>query len=201
MKAKVMANIQLDKLVIASGNKKKRAEIESILSNLGIDVVPANQTVFVDVIEDADSFAGNAKKKADAFKAANGCAALADDSGLCVAALNDAPGVYSARFAGEHASDDENNTKLLHELQGIQDRTAYFICALHLALPDGSEITVEGRVEGLIVERQTGDTGFGYDPLFFSPELDKTFAQASPQEKASVSHRGRALRLLQKKLS
>ena len=200
MKAKVMANIQLDKLVIASGNKKKRAEIEAILSNLGIEVVPAEQTVFVNVIEDADSFAGNAKKKADAFKAANGCAALADDSGLCVTALNDAPGVYSARFAGEHASDDENNTKLLHDLQGIQDRSAYFICALHLALPDDSEITAEGRVEGLIVEAQTGDTGFGYDPLFFCPELDKTFAQSTPQEKAAISHRGRALRALHNQL-
>ncbi|PCI03787.1 MAG: non-canonical purine NTP pyrophosphatase, RdgB/HAM1 family [Zetaproteobacteria bacterium] len=195
-----MANIQLDKLVIASNNKKKRAEIEAILSNLGIEVVPAEQTIFVDVVEDAGSFAGNAKKKADAFKAANGCAALADDSGLCVTALNNAPGVYSARFAGEHASDSDNNSKLLHDLQGLKDRTAYFICALHLSLPDGSKITAEGRVEGLILEAQTGDTGFGYDPLFFCPELDKTFAQSSPQEKAAISHRGRALRALHNQL-
>ncbi|MDQ7004757.1 MAG: RdgB/HAM1 family non-canonical purine NTP pyrophosphatase [Ghiorsea sp.] len=193
--------MNFNKLVIASGNPKKRAEIERILANLGIEVVAAEQTVFVDVVEDADSFAGNAKKKADAFQIANGCAALADDSGLCVSALNDAPGVYSARFAGENASDDENNTKLQHDLEGIQDRTAYFICALHLSLPDGSEITAEGKVDGWIVEEQTGDTGFGYDPLFFCSELNKTFAQSSPQEKAAISHRGCALRALQQKLT
>lgn len=193
--------MNLKKLVIASNNKKKRAEIEAILAGLNIEVVPAAQTVFVDVIEDAGTFAGNAKKKADAFKAANGCAALADDSGLCVAALNDAPGIYSARFAGENASDADNNAKLLHDLTGVKDRSAYFICALHLSLPDDSQITAEGRVEGLIIEQETGDTGFGYDPLFFCPELNKTFAQSTPQEKASISHRGRALRQLQQQLS
>jgi len=193
--------VNLKKLVIASNNKKKREEIENILTSLNIEVVPAEQTIFVDVVEDADTFSGNAKKKADAFLQANQCAALADDSGLCVAALNGAPGVYSARFAGEYASDAENNTKLLYELHGIQDRTAYFICALHLSLPDGSEITAEGRVEGYILVQETGDTGFGYDPLFFCPELNKTFAQATPQEKASVSHRGRALDLLQQKIT
>ncbi len=188
--------MKIDKLVIASNNKKKRAEIEHILGDLKIDVVPASETTFVDVVEDAPDFQGNAKKKADAFMQANQCAALADDSGLCVSALDGAPGVYSARFAGEHASDAENNSKLLHDLKGVKNRSAHFICALHLSTPDGQAITAQGRVEGGIVEGETGHTGFGYDPLFFCPELGKTFSQSSPQDKASVSHRGRALKAL-----
>ena len=188
--------MNLSKLVIASNNKKKRAEIKRILSTLNIEVVPASATSFVDVIEDAPDFQGNARKKAEAFMRANQCAALADDSGLCVDALDGAPGVYSARFAGEHATDVDNNVKLLHDLKGVKDRSASFICALHLALPDGQPITAQGHVEGYIVEQETGDTGFGYDPLFFCPELNKTFAQASASEKATVSHRGRALRKL-----
>jgi XTP/dITP diphosphohydrolase len=193
--------MQLDKLVIASGNKKKRAEIEQILADLNIEVVPASETIFVDVVEDADSIAGNAKKKADAFMAANQCAALADDSGLCVDALDGAPGVYSARFASEHATDAENNAKLLHDLKGIKDRSAHFVCALHLCAPDGQHITATGKSEGRIIEEETGDTGFGYDPLFFSAKLNKTFAQSAPAEKASISHRGRALNQLAKKLA
>jgi len=193
--------VNLSKLVIASNNKKKRTEIEEILADLGIQVVPAEQTIFVDVVEDAPDFQGNAKKKADAFMQANQCAALADDSGLCVKALGGAPGVYSARFAGEHAIDSDNNIKLLHDLKGFKDRSAHFICALHLSLPNGQAITAQGRVEGHIITEESGDTGFGYDPLFFCPELGKTFAQSSPKDKALVSHRGRALRDLQQKLS
>ena len=189
-----------NKLVIASNNKKKRAEIEHILSSLNITIVPASETIFVDVVEDADSFAGNAKKKSEAFMIANQCTALADDSGLCVSALDGAPGIYSARFAGEDATDAANNTKLLHDLRATSDRSAHFVCALHLSIPSGQAITVEGKVEGYIVTQETGDTGFGYDPLFFCPELGKTFAQAGPEEKASVSHRGRALREFQRKL-
>ncbi|MDX8382095.1 MAG: RdgB/HAM1 family non-canonical purine NTP pyrophosphatase [Ghiorsea sp.] len=196
--------MNIHKLVIASNNKKKRAEIEHILQSLGIIVVPAEQTVFVDVIEDGDTFAANAKKKADAFMLANQLPALADDSGLCVAALNNSPGVYSSRFAGEHATDTDNNTKLLHDLKGLEQRSAYFICALHLSIPEGmtnsAPITAEGRVEGMIIEQETGDTGFGYDPLFFSTDLGKTFAQSTPDEKAAISHRGRALSLLKEKL-
>ena len=192
--------MNLSKLVIASNNKKKRVEIEDILVHLGIQVVPAEQTIFVEVVEDAPDFQGNAKKKADAFMQANQCAALADDSGLCVDTLDGAPGVYSARFAGEHATDADNNIKLLHDLKGFKDRSAHFVCALHLAMPDGQAITAQGRVEGHIITEGTGDTGFGYDPLFFCPELGKTFAQSSSQDKALVSHRGRALRALQQKL-
>lgn len=193
--------MNINKLVIASNNKKKRAEIEQILEYLNIKVVPASETNFVDVVEDADTFSGNAKKKAYAFMQANQCAALADDSGLCVSALNGAPGVYSARFAGEHATDADNNSKLLHDLKGINDRSAHFVCTLHLSVPNHEDITAKGKVEGFIIEQETGGTGFGYDPLFFCPELGKTFAQSTAQEKATVSHRGRALRALQQKLS
>ncbi|MDQ6989928.1 MAG: RdgB/HAM1 family non-canonical purine NTP pyrophosphatase, partial [Mariprofundaceae bacterium] len=165
-------------------------------------VLSLEQTVFVDVVEDGKDFAANAKKKAVAFMQANQCPALADDSGLCVTALNDAPGVWSARFAGENATDNSNNLKLLADMAGITQRQAYFICALHIAFPDDLRpLTATGKVEGYILESRTGDTGFGYDPLFFSPELKQTFAQASAEEKASVSHRGRALQALHATMS
>ncbi|PJA31675.1 MAG: non-canonical purine NTP pyrophosphatase, RdgB/HAM1 family [Zetaproteobacteria bacterium CG_4_9_14_3_um_filter_53_7] len=188
-------------IVVASNNAKKRKEIQSILGSLGIGLVAAEDTVFVDVIEDADSFAGNAKKKAEAFARANGKPALADDSGLCVDALAGAPGIYSARFAGADATDADNNCKLLDEIDGTMNRHARFVCALHLAFADNqSGIIADGSVEGEILRQLSGSSGFGYDPLFFSPELGKVFAEATPEEKASVSHRGRALRKLADKL-
>lgn len=189
------------RLVIASNNAKKRAEMARILDDLAIEIVPAEQTVFVDVVEDGATFAANAQKKAEAFAAANGCPALADDSGLIVDALAGAPGVYSSRYAGPDACDADNNAKLLAAMQGMSERRARFVCVLHLSWPDGrSPLSAEGQVEGYIVESPHGGSGFGYDPLFFCPELGKTFAEASPEEKASVSHRGRALRLLADKL-
>jgi len=188
-------------LVIASNNAKKRAEIAAILGTLGIDILPAEKTIFVEVEEDAGSFAGNARKKAEAFAAANRCAALADDSGLCVDALDCAPGVYSARFAGVNTSDADNNTKLLHDMSGINMRAAHFACAIHLCLPGGRSLQAEGRVDGVIRDHVSGSYGFGYDPLFYCPELGKVFADATVAEKASVSHRGRALRALRELLS
>jgi len=185
------------KLVVASNNPKKRAEISNILGSLGIDLIAVEDTVYVDVIEDASTFAGNARKKSEAFAAANGLPALADDSGLCVEALNHAPGVWSARFAGPEAMDADNNRKLLQMLEGCEQRSAYFICALYLTFPGHKQsFTAEGRVEGHILDQQSGSHGFGYDPLFFCPELGKSFAEATTVEKASVSHRGRALRAL-----
>jgi len=189
------------RLVVASNNAKKRKEIALILSGLDMEIVAAGQTVFIEVEEDADSFAGNARLKAEAFAAANHCAALADDSGLCVDALNGAPGVFSSRYAGDNASDADNNTKLLDALNGCENRAAYFACALHLCLPDGNALTVEGHVDGFIRHSPEGETGFGYDPLFFCPELGKVFAEATPEEKASVSHRGRALRKLAEQIA
>jgi len=187
----------LNKLVVASNNAKKRQEITAILGKLGIEIVASDATVFVYVEEDADSFAGNAQKKAEAFAHANNLPALADDSGLCVDALDGAPGIYSARFAGESASDANNNAKLLQLLDHKDNRSAYFICALHLAYPDDSvSLSSEGQVAGKILKETVGNSGFGYDPLFFCPELGKAFASATPEEKASVSHRGRALQHL-----
>jgi len=189
------------KLVVASNNAKKRKEIAAILGLLGIELVDAEQTISIDVIEDADTFSGNAQKKAEAFAKANNCPAIADDSGLCVDALNGAPGVYSARFAGESATDADNNAKLLNELSGETNRSAHFVCALHLAWPDNDKnCKAEGRVSGEILEQASGSSGFGYDPLFFSPELGKAFADSTPEEKSSVSHRGRALRALAEQL-
>ncbi|ATX81222.1 XTP/dITP diphosphohydrolase [Mariprofundus ferrinatatus] len=188
-------------IVVASNNRKKRHEIEAILGKLGICLTPAEDTLFVDVVEDAGSFSGNAKKKADAFAKANNRPALADDSGLSVNALNGAPGVYSARFAGADATDADNNSKLLHDLEGVSDRAAQFICALHLAFPDGrTPLTAEGKVDGYILSEASGCSGFGYDPLFYCPALGKAFAEATPEEKASVSHRGLALRALAEQL-
>jgi len=192
----------LKRLIIASNNAKKRQEIARILGELNIEIVPAEATAFVHVEEDAPDFSGNAQKKAEAFAHANNLPALADDSGLCVDALDGAPGIYSARFAGEFASDRENNVKLLRLLDGKSNRQAHFICALHLAYPDDtSAISCEGNVQGEILKKSVGDSGFGYDPLFFCPELDLAFANATPEEKASVSHRGRALRALAQKLT
>jgi len=188
------------RLVIASNNAKKRAEIATILNLPGIELVPAEETVFVEVVEDGKTFARNAKKKAEAFAKANLCAALGDDSGLCVDALNGAPGVHSSRFAGIDVDDASNNTRLLHELNDTANRKAHFACSIHFISLNGQHATAEGRVDGEILRQENGSDGFGYDPLFYCPELGKTFAQASPEEKASVSHRGRALKNLSEKL-
>lgn len=189
------------RLVIASNNKKKRREIAAILSDLNIDIVPEAQTTFVDVVENGDSFAANAAKKAEAFAAANHLPALADDSGLEVDALGGRPGVLSSRYAGKNAVDTANNARLLAELADGSRRGARFVCAVHLAFPDSTTgITARGEVYGAILEKATGTGGFGYDPLFFCPELGKTFAEAAPDEKARVSHRGRALAALAEKL-
>ncbi len=189
------------KLVVASNNAKKCREIAAILGALGVELVKPEETTFVNVIEDADSFAGNARKKAEAFAKANHLPALADDSGLCVDALDGAPGVYSARFAAPDASDSDNNQKLLAELEIHSNRSAHFACALHLAFPDSDKAFIaEGQVNGEILNQQTGSGGFGYDPLFFCPELGKAFADSTPEEKASISHRGRALRKLAEQL-
>jgi len=189
------------KLIVASNNVKKRKEIAAILGILGIKLVEPEATVFVDIIEDAGSFAGNARKKAEAFAKANHLPALADDSGLCVDALDGAPGIYSSRYASLDGDDDANNAKLLKALESLENRTAHFACALHLAFPDDQPpITTEGQVDGEILHQKTGYGGFGYDPLFFCPELGKAFAEASPEEKAGVSHRGRALHKLAEQL-
>jgi len=190
------------RLVLASNNHKKRHEIATVLASCGVVVVPVTETVTVQVVEDGDSFKANAAKKARAFAAANNLPALADDSGLCVHALNGAPGIYSSRYAGTDGDDAANNRKLLREMAAIENRNAYFACHLYLAFPDNSSppLQAEGRVHGTILTSSDGEQGFGYDPLFFSPELGVSFAHASVTQKASVSHRGRALRALAEQL-
>lgn len=197
------------KLLLASNNKKKLAELQRILGALEITfLLPADAGGIPDVIEDEPSFAGNAAKKAMSAARAKGLWALADDSGLLVDALDGAPGVFSARFAGVHGDDAANNALLLEKLKGVRPerRNARFVCALALARPDGSvALQVQGTARGRILEAPRGTHDFGYDPLFLFTEpgfaaSEKGFAELEPAEKAEVSHRGRALREFARRL-
>jgi len=187
-----------EEVVLASANPKKAAEIAAIVGDT-IRLVPRPDTV-PEVVEDADTFLGNARLKARALVAATGLAALADDSGLEVDALAGAPGVRSARFAGEGATDEQNVERLLAELAGNPDagaRSARFRCVLVLARPDGTELVVDGTAEGSIASAPRGTNGFGYDPVFVPDDGDgSTFAEMDPRAKHDISHRGRALRAL-----
>lgn len=188
-----------DRIVVASANPKKAAELAELLSGLKVQVVPRPPEV-PEVVEDGDTFLANARLKAVALAAATGDAALADDSGLEVDALGGAPGVFSARFAGESASDADNVALVLAELERVgatqpPARTARFRCVLVLRTPDGAELVAEGSVEGRLIQAPRGDGGFGYDPIFVPSEGDgRTFAEMTGAEKQAISHRGRALR-------
>ena len=186
------------RLVVASGNAHKLREIAEIFTDF--EVVSQKEMGFDgDVEETGETFVENALIKARAACQALGCMALADDSGLCVDALGGAPGVYSARYCGYHGSDAENRAVLLKNLQGVKDRSAHFTSAIALVYPDGRELTAEGYTYGRILEEENGDGGFGYDCLFFSEDLEKTFGVASSEEKNGVSHRFRALQAMLKK--
>ncbi len=193
------------KIVFASNNAHKVSEFKSCFAKIGMDVeiVTIKETGFSgDIIESADTFEGNAFIKAKALSDFTGIIAMADDSGLSVDALDGAPGVYSARFAGENATDDENIEKLLSELKKRPecDRTARFVCTICVCRPDGETLYVRGESEGEIIDERRGDGKFGYDPVFYYPPFAKTFAEMSGDEKNSVSHRGRAIEeLLQHK--
>lgn len=190
------------KIIAATKNKGKIAEFQKILGKLGLEIVSqADAGIDVDVEETGSSFAENALLKARAVAMFCDAPVLADDSGLCVDALDGRPGIYSARYAGENATDAEKMEKLLDELQGNPVRTARFISVVALVLPDGEEITAEGVVEGEITETVQGAGGFGYDPIFYCPEIEKTFGMAEPAEKNAISHRGRALENLYQKLA
>jgi len=197
------------KLLLASNNQKKLAELQRILAGLEITfILPRDAGGIPEVVEDAQSFAGNAAKKAVSAARAKGLWALADDSGLLVDALDGAPGVLSARFAGRHGDDAANNALLLEKLRGVppERRGARFVCALALARPDGSvALQVQGTTRGRILEAARGTHDFGYDPLFLFTEpgfaqSEKGFAELEPGEKAEVSHRGRALREFARRL-
>ena len=183
------------RLVIASNNQHKLREIAEIFTDF--EVISQKEAGFaVDVEETGETFAENALLKARAASKALGCITLADDSGLCVEALGGAPGVYSARYCGHHGSDAENRATLLKNMQGKTDRRAYFNSAIVLVYPDGKELIAEGKTYGRILEKEDGDGGFGYDPLFFSDDLQKSFGRATAEEKNAVSHRFRALQAL-----
>ena len=184
-------------LVIATGNPGKTAEIRDLLKVFPIDLKNLDDFGPIPpVVEDGDTFDDNAYKKASFVSKILGLPALADDSGLVVEALGGAPGIYSARYAGENASDQQRYTKLLNEMEGKSNRQAAFECVISLAVPTGAALTYEARCEGLIAEEPAGDSGFGYDPVFYFPPLKKMFAQLSREEKSRISHRGKALREL-----
>ena len=190
-------------IVIASRNKHKIEELEALLSKYvaGVKLLSLDDVgIAGDIEENGVTFSENALIKARAA-ASSGKIGVGDDSGLCVNALDGAPGIFSARFAGEHGNDAANNEKLLRELSDKSDRSAAFVCAIACVMPDGREITVEGRAEGTILHSASGKNGFGYDPLFYYPPLDKTFASLSPDEKNGISHRARAVEAFAKELA
>ena len=191
----------MKKLIVASSNRGKLKEIAEILGDRYEIVSMAEAGFHEDVEETGTTFYENALLKASAVSEALGCDALADDSGLCVDALDGAPGVYSARYAGEAHNDKANRQLLLKNLEGVQNRRAHFATVITICYPNGDFITAKGRVEGSILREERGTEGFGYDSLFFSDELQKTFAEASADEKNSVSHRGRALHAMLEKLN
>ena len=181
-------------LVIASRNKGKTAEIKELLSGFPITIKSLDDFGPIpEVEEDGETFDENAYKKASFTARVLGHPALADDSGLVVDALDGAPGVLSARFAGPEATNEERFQKLLQEMEGVSNRKAAFECVISLAVPTGPALTYEGRCEGRITETPMGINGFGYDPVFFYPPLKKTFAELTREEKGRVSHRGKAL--------
>lgn len=189
------------KLIIASNNKNKVAEMKTILAPFFEEILSLREAgIEHETVEDGTSFMENALKKAREIAELSGCCAVADDSGLCVDALDGAPGIYSARFSGEHGDDAANKRKLLEVMQGVEDRAAHFTCAVAVVWPDGRSVTAEEYFHGVITEEEHGTNGFGYDPLFYVPEFGCTNAEMSAEQKNAVSHRGKALRLLVQKL-
>ena len=189
------------KLIIASNNAHKLTEMKAILAPFFDDVQSMREAgIEHETVEDGETFMENAVKKARELAEISGCCAIADDSGLCVDALDGGPGVYSARYSGVHGDDKANNRKLLKELDGTNDRGAHYTCAIALVWPDGRLLTAEDYLYGEIAHDERGSNGFGYDPLFLLPEQGLRTAEISPEEKNRISHRGKALRQLVEKL-
>lgn len=181
-------------IVLATGNQGKLAELQHMLAGFPVDLKCLKDFGPIPtVLEDGATFDDNAYKKAHFTAKVLGIPAIADDSGLVVEALGGAPGVHSARYAGPGATDADNIEKLLLAMKGQTDRRAAFHCVISIAVPSGPALTYEGRCEGEIIDSPCGEGGFGYDPIFFSPELGKTFAEAGMDEKNQISHRGKAL--------
>ena len=192
------------RVVIATGNNDKVREINEILEGTGFEAVSMKSIgINPDIVEDADSFRGNALIKAQAVHALCKEYVIADDSGLCIDALDGAPGIYSSRFCGEDSTYEEKFKKIFEMLKDVPEekRTAHFTCAIAVVRPDGSNFTVEETFEGVLHEESKGENGFGYDPIFYVPEYGMTSAEMSPEMKHSMSHRGKALRAMVKKLT
>lgn len=186
-----------DKILIATTNQGKVAEIRDLVKELSVEFLSlSDMSGIPEVVEDGATFEENALKKARVIAYSTGMATLADDSGLCVDALDGRPGVLSARYAGENASDEEKYTRILEEMQGVPDaaRSARFVCALALVAPDGEEKLFRGVCEGRITREPRGTSGFGYDPIFYFEKAGRTFAEMDMESKNCVSHRGLALK-------
>ena len=184
------------KIVLASQNKKKIVELRTLLCEFipDIEILSlAEVGIEGDIVEDGTTFIENARKKAMEIAEICGCAALADDSGICVDALGGAPGVFSARFAGEHGNDEKNNDLLLEKLSGTENRGAHYTAAIVIAYPDGHTVETEGYLYGTIGYERIGHGGFGYDPLFFPEGSSRTLAEYTAEEKNAISHRANAL--------
>ena len=189
------------KIVLATNNKHKLEEIRAILDGCFEQLLSLSELrLDIEIEETGATLEENALIKAREIVRLTGMPALADDTGLMVDTLGGAPGVYSARYAGEAHDDKSNRQLLLKNLENATDRSAHFGTVIAVCYPDGSYLTAEGRVDGKIIFEERGEGGFGYDSLFYSEEIGKTFAEATPEEKNSISHRGRALRAMLEKL-
>lgn len=190
-------------VVIASSNEHKIVEIQNILKKINIKLLSLKDVGLegIEIIEDGDSFEANALIKSREIAKRTGKIALADDSGLVVNALDGKPGIYSARFAGEEANDQKNNEKLLSLMKDVTDRSSHFVSVIGITFPDGREATYKGITQGEVAYKEVGNDGFGYDPLFIVKNTNKTYGEMTSEEKNKISHRSRALSVLQKKFS
>ena len=188
-------------LVLATRNAKKLAELDRLLAGAGLDVEILGSDAFGDlpeIEETGSTFAENSLIKARAVSTHTGLIAIADDSGLCVDALDGQPGIYSARWAGQGATDESNLDLVLEQIRDVEPahRTAHFACAAALVLPSGEEYVVHGQVNGVLLTQRRGEGGFGYDPIFLPDGFDATTAEMTPEQKDAISHRGQAMRAL-----
>ena len=193
----------MKKIILASNNKGKIAEVKEILKDMNVEVISMKEAgLDVDIEENGSTFEENALIKAEAIMKMTGEITIADDSGLEVDYLNKEPGIYSARYMGHDTSYDIKNNAIIQRLEGVNrtDRSARFVCAMAVVFPDGKNIIARGTMEGLIADKPMGENGFGYDPIMYLPEYQKTSAQLSSEEKNKISHRGKALEKLKTQL-
>ncbi len=193
----------MKKIILASNNNGKIAEVKEILKDMNVEVISMKEAgLDVDIEENGSTFEENALIKAEAIMKMTGEITIADDSGLEVDYLNKEPGIYSARYMGHDTSYDIKNNAIIQRLDGVKgtDRSARFVCAMAVVFPDGKNIIARGTMEGLIADKPMGENGFGYDPIMYLPEYQKTSAQLSSEEKNKISHRGKALEKLKTQL-